>query len=103
MILYNVTVNIDKDVAGEWLLWMKEEHIPDVMATGLFLENKIFRLLNEEEDNGGITYAIQYFAASMEKIQQYQLNYAPVLQAKHNEKYGDQFVAFRTLLESEEL
>lgn len=102
MILYNVTINIDKGVAEEWLQWMKYEHIPDVMATGLFVENKIFRLL-EEEDNGGITYAIQYFAASMKDIQIYQINYAPELQAKHNERYADQFVAFRTLLESEDL
>jgi hypothetical protein len=102
MILYNVTLNVDKEVAEEWLHWMKEIHIPNVMATKLFLEYKIFRLL-EEEDNGGITYAIQYFASSMEKIQQYQIHYAPALQAEHNKKYRDQFVAFRTLLESEDL
>lgn len=102
MILYNVTINIDKVVAGEWLHWMKYEHMPEVMATGLFVENKIFRLL-EEEDNGGITYAVQYYADSMQDIQDYQINHAPELQAKLNDKYADQFVAFRTLLESEDL
>lgn len=99
MILYNVTVNIDKDVADEWLQWMKDVHIPEVLATGMFIENKIFRML-EEEDNGGITYAIQYFADSMENIQQYQINFAPALQAKVSLKYPDKFVVFRTLLES---
>ena len=37
MIVYNVTVNIDADVQERWIEWMKEVHIPDVMATGLFL------------------------------------------------------------------
>ncbi|MEO8589060.1 MAG: DUF4286 family protein, partial [Flavobacteriales bacterium] len=45
MILYNVTINIDLDVEREWLVWMKETHIPEVMATGLFLESRMFRVL----------------------------------------------------------
>lgn len=98
MILYNVTVNIDKSVEDEWLHWMKEQHIPEVMETGMFVENKIFRLLQEEPQ--GSTYSIQYFAKSMEDIQQYQMEYAPGLQKAHTDKYANKFVAFRTLLES---
>jgi len=30
MILYNVTVSIDPEIAEEWLTWMREVHIPDV-------------------------------------------------------------------------
>jgi hypothetical protein len=48
MIIYNVTVNVDEDVAVEWLQWMKETHIPDVMKTGMFLESRICRVLAEE-------------------------------------------------------
>ena len=29
MILYNVTVNIDKDVEQDWINWMKNTHIPE--------------------------------------------------------------------------
>ena len=28
MILYNITVSIDYNVHQEWLIWMKEVHIP---------------------------------------------------------------------------
>jgi len=38
MILYNVTVKIMKPLEAEWLKWMKEVHIPDVINTGLFGE-----------------------------------------------------------------
>ena len=41
---------------------MKFIHIPEVMATGFFLENKICRI-HEFEENG-ITYAIQYVCKS---------------------------------------
>lgn len=96
MILYNVTINIDNDVHDEWLRWMKEQHIPDVMATGLFIENKIARILAEEQ--GGKAYSIQYLVRDMETYERYQKEFAPKLQAEHSERYNGKFGAFRTLL-----
>ena len=59
MIIYNVTINIDAEVHDEWLKWMLEKHIPAVLATGLFIESRMSRMLIEEEGDG-ITYSIQY-------------------------------------------
>ena len=45
MIIYNVTVSlVDQNIHQDWLKWMKEIHIPEVMDT-VFLDNKICRLL----------------------------------------------------------
>jgi hypothetical protein len=99
MILYNVTVNIDNSVHDEWLEWMKTVHIPDVLSTGLFLENKIFRIKSSQEDEGH-TYSIQYYLNSMNEYEKYQKVFAPKLQAEHSAKFADKFVAFRTLMES---
>ena len=99
MIIYNVTVNVDKDIQEDWLTWMKDTHIPDVINTGLFDGHKLLRLLNEEPDNPGVTYAIQYFCENMKKLQEYMGQYAPALQQEHTDRYKDKFVAFRTLLE----
>jgi hypothetical protein len=97
MIIYNVTVNIENDVREEWLNWMKNVHIPDVMATGYFLENKICRVMVDEEQ--GTTYSIQYTAAGMKDLEEYQRLHSPRLQKEHSERYANKFVAFRTLLE----
>ena len=97
MIIYNVTINIDENVHDEWLVWMKEIHIPDVMATGFFLENKICKILAESE--GGISYAIQYTCESMVELDAYNKSHAPRLQAEHLNKFNGKFGAFRTLLE----
>ena len=96
-IIYNVTVNIDDSVHEEWLQWMKEKHIPDVMKTGCFLDNRICRILVDEES--GTSYSIQYTCESMNKLKEYQEKHAPRLQKEHSERYKDKFVAFRTLLE----
>jgi hypothetical protein len=99
MILYNVTVNIDPEVHHEWVNWMKSKHIPDVLSTGLFIENRFFRVLSTEPEEG-FTYSIQYFLDSIEQYEHYRSTFAPALQAEHTEKYRNKFVAFRTLLET---
>ena len=77
MIIYNVTVSlVDQSIHQDWLKWMKEIHIPEVMDTGYFLDNKICRLLVEDE----ITYAIQYTCKDMDTLNEYQEN------ALHNYK-----------------
>lgn len=97
MILYNVTVNIEDSVHHEWLEWMRNKHVPDVMNTGIFLKSKICKVLNTEED--GTTYSFQYFCRSMEDFEKYRSEYAPALQEEVNQRYRNKFVAFRTLLE----
>ena len=99
MIIYNVTVNIADDVHAEWLNWMKTKHIPDVMATGYFLENKIAKVLTTQEDETGHTYAIQYTCNSMADLDEYQEKFAAALQKEHTARYDGKFAAFRTLLE----
>jgi hypothetical protein len=98
MILYSITINIDHQVHEEWLAWIKNEHIPDMLATGLFVENKVLRLLNEF-DNGGITYSFQYYLNSMEDYIRYETEHASRLQNEHMKKFRDRFVTFQTLLE----
>ncbi len=97
-VLYNVTVSIDIDAEKDWLQWMMETHIPEVMATGFFLENRICKVIDEHEE-GGKTYAIQYTCSSMQDLIEYQRDCAPALQADHQNKFGGKFAAFRTILE----
>ncbi len=99
MIIYNVTVRVDADIADEWLQWMQQVHIPDVMATGRFTQYKIMRLLSPAPESNSITYAIQYFCESVENLEAYWAREAPALQAEHREKFQDKALAFRTVLE----
>jgi hypothetical protein len=99
MIVYNVTCNLDASMADEWLQWMQEVHIPEVMATGCFLEYKMLRLLTEAQGNEGVNFAIQYTAASLEDYHRYRDEHGPALQQKTRERYGDRILAYRSLLE----
>lgn len=99
MIVYNVTVNIDDSVHADWLEWMKNIHIPEVMRTGIFSEFRFLKVLSNDE-SGGQTYSVQYTCLNMERFEQYEAIYAPILRNETIKRYGDKFIAFRTLLET---
>jgi hypothetical protein len=98
MMLYNVTVGIDQTIEAEWVPWMKEVHIPAVLATGMFLHAKMYKVLHDNPD-GSISYSVQYFANSIVEIQAYLEQHAPRLVEAHKQKFRDKHVAFRTVLE----
>jgi hypothetical protein len=98
MYIYNVTTNIDESVHDEWLQWMKEIHIPDVLATGKFLNAKISKVLVEEE-MGGITYSVQFTTLNKETLEKYYAEDAPRLREDALKLFPNKFVSFRTELE----
>ncbi len=98
MIIYNVTVQTDHKIAQEWLDWLLEEHIPEILETGCFTDYRVVKLLEVDEADGP-TYAIQYFAPSLDKYNLYIDNYATEYRKKSYDKWGSRFVAFHSLME----
>ena len=98
MIIYNVTIKVERSIADNWLQWLKEEHIPDVIRTGCFTHAVILRLLEVDETDGP-TFAVQYFAESKALYNNYIQNHASAMRQKGFEKWGDQFIAFRSVMQ----
>jgi len=98
MLIYNITIQVNWTIHNDWLPWMQEVHIPEVMSTGMFTHFRILRLLEVDESEGP-TYAFQYFAANREKYDYYIENFAPLFREKTIARWSDQFNAFRTLME----
>ena len=97
MIIYNVTVSVEESIKADWLKWMQDVHIPELMETGIFSKSQINRVIVQGDSDN--TFAIAYTCETMKDLHQYQLKFAPVLQQKHAARYGTQAVAFRTLME----
>ena len=97
MYIYNVTINVDDNAHHQWLKWMRTEHIPAVLSTGLFNGYRICRLLDVEDE--GTTYSIQYSCNSLKEYTEYKEKHATRLQKEASDKFKDKFTAFRTLLE----
>ena len=97
MYIYNVTTNIEESAHDAWLKWMKEIHIPDVLATGKFLNAKMCQVLVEEE-MGGVTYSVQFTTVDKETLQKYYKEDADRLREDVTKLFAGKFVSFRTEL-----
>ena len=99
MFIYNITIKVDNEIVQQWLQWQKEVHMPETMATKLFNDNKVFKLL-EYDNDGSTTYVMQYFTDTKENYNRYINEYVSILEKKALEKWGNSFISFRTLLET---
>jgi len=96
--IYNVTVVVDPSIVDGWMRWMKEEHIPEVMKTGLFT-SYLFTEVFPEQEQDQPSFSIQYRAKDLESIKLYMQMYAPELKEKSAKAWGTHALAFRTVLE----
>lgn len=97
MYIYNVTIKINLSIEQEWLAWMMNEHLDEVIATGMFDKYSLLELIDPADEDSK-TYIAQYFTDSADRYEQYIERFAPGLRQKGFELFGDEFIAFRTVL-----
>lgn len=98
MFVYNITIKILPAIETDWINWQYQEHIPAIMSTGHFTHYHFYRLLDQDTSEG-LTYVLQYFAESLAAYEKYICDHAPLLRIEALNKWGDQFIAFRTVME----
>jgi hypothetical protein len=98
MIIYNVTIKVAEPIHEAWLQWLQQEHVPEVVGTGCFTHAVITRLLETDESEGP-TYAVQYHSESKALYNRYVEKFAGVMRQKSFDKWGNQFIAFRSVMQ----
>ena len=79
-LVYEVTAVVEHELAMEWERYMRERHIPDVLATGCFTRVSLVRA-------PGGRYRIWYHAASSADLDRYLTHSAPALRAEFSARY----------------
>ena len=98
MIIYNVTICVDKEVEYEWVEWMRSKHIIEVMQTNCFFKYQFGRIISHKEQDT-TSYTVAYFCENMKKLHEYQTMFANKLQKDHQQNFENTTHAFRTLIE----
>lgn len=96
MVVYSVTISLDANIEAEWVEWMKQAHIPDVLRTKCFSSCRMFRVVDASDRP---SYVMQYECASLEEYHRYRDQFAPALQKEHSDRYAGQFQGSRQVLE----
>ena len=98
MYIYNVTTQVKWIIHDDWLDWMKNEHIPEMMATELFTHFRMVKMLDIDESDGP-TYAVQYFIISRDKYDLYINKFSVESRKKALEKWKEKIFSFRSLMQ----
>ena len=97
MIIYSVTITIQPAIETEWVDWMKQNHIPDVLRTGCFAECRMYKVRDTEGDEP--SYVMQYHCRSIAEYHRYRDSFAAALQKQHSDRFSGRFSATRQILE----
>lgn len=98
MIIYNITTKVEHSTHQEWLQWMQQAYIPQLMESGFFEDYKLARLLGVDESDGP-TYALQFSVANRLTFNLYQQKMDLGHQTMLRSRFGEQALTFRSVLE----
>jgi hypothetical protein len=98
MIIYSVVIKIKKSSEQEWIQWITEHHIPDLMKTGYFIKGEVVKELDNQDEEFSV-YRSLYYLNSVIEYEAYKHNSAPALQKEHTDKFPGKFSAKRELYE----
>lgn len=97
-VLYNITFKIDKHIESQWLTWMREVHIPEMMGTQCFIQSKMNKMLFIDEEDG-VTYTIQYLCDNLKALQKFHATHANLFFEIHDNKFKSHYVSFQSVME----
>lgn len=100
MWVFNITTKVDISIADQWLLWQKETNVTEIMKTGLFEDYKLFKLLDQDADEDNNTFILQLIIVDLKNYDTYINHYADLISQKAFEKWGAQFISFKTIMQS---
>lgn len=97
MIVYEVSLQVDRDIAVEYLQWL-HGHIAQILALPGFVDAQLFDVL---DDGAGTQrgFVVCYRLHDRAALQRYFDAFAPALRADGQARFGGRFSATRRALE----
>lgn len=99
MYTLNITSKVHHEITDDWVQWQKDKNIPAMMDTRLFSKYHFSHLLDHDDEEGQ-TFILQFTIASLDDYESFLQNHDDDFRQKTFHKWGDRFIAFRTLLET---
>ena len=96
MLLYEVTVRVDPEIAEAFLAWLRA-HVDEMKTLPPIDDARMFRSTDEEDEH--VVFVSQYEMASRAAYEDYLQNYAERMRGDGTKRFGGRFTASRRVLE----
>ena len=98
MLIYSVYLTLQQEIESEWLEFMQNKHIKDVMTTGCFTDYELIRELNSSEP-GKVSFRVDYHVLDIEKMDEYLNDFSAELRNDVVSRFEGKFSAERKIYE----
>lgn len=98
MYIFNLTFLVAESSADKWLTWVKSTHIPFMLSSNLLSNPQLVKVLNNQGQDG-TSYSVQFHAATMSDLEDWNQRYAHELQQQCTDNFGEEVLFFSTVLE----
>jgi hypothetical protein len=99
MIIYNVTTHVEGSIETAWIEYMREKHIPLMLATGKFREATFTRINPSETTEQGLSFSVQYLCPNKATLESYLAEDAERIERELLHQFGSNALEFATELE----
>ncbi len=97
MIILNTTYSVRTALQDKWIAWMKNEYFP-FLGTTEMVQSKVFSRVMVGEQGGSFSYSLQLYMENALVYQEFEQKFLPQCEAKLVKEFGQDVLAFTTLL-----
>lgn len=97
MLIYEVNLNVNADIAADFLIWLKK-HIQDITALEGFTGAQLFECDPDSGQTAVKLWSVHYALESREALDNYLQNHAPAFRQDGLDRFGGKFTATRRVL-----
>ena len=95
--IYLVYIAVDRDRCDNWLTYMRDSHIQDVLDTGCFTSATLMADPDRDTETRR-AFRAQYHAPSQAALDRYLSDHAPALKKDHTDRFAGSVDAHRDIL-----
>jgi len=98
MLIFNTTYLVSDKVHGDWLKWVREQHIPFMLDSAYFSKPQVARIITSDKQEG-TSFSVQFHVNDLQTLKLWNKEYNSRFQENCSQQFGTEVVFFTTVLE----
>lgn len=98
MLIYNTTYHADEEVVKNFLIWLREVYIPEVLQRDMLRQPRLCRILSHRQE-GGESFSLQWEVEDSGILHRWHVSQGKHLNEELSKIFKDKVVGLPTLME----